>query len=446
MLLLLAFLFCQSAMAVNGTQNQVEVTEKILDGSKWAAEGITVKNRTQAEDQLFWDTSFTVGEDWKSHTDFTFYNERYQERGTSHPDLSLFLAANFTSSGNVLDSQDESRSFHRIMLKPAEDVASRTAAGETREEELYLKDYYTYFPIGVDITTGNGEGAAGPELDDAFARRIRIPISENHKIRVSVTKDSDGTVNQISSSNVSGAIEPFAYAVFTEEGGYFTIAAFDSDGETEAVLPEDMSGLYFLPAEKRDGSTTFLPDQMKMIYPIDSSQSYPLRLINGLDGKSRLLFTGGQEEIRVEVIEKGRLKQSVSLMKLDEPKEVGISEVMEYETFLVPIFTDGSFCVLTEGEKGYEISLRGDFYEGTAVDQYEKDLSFREMAMDFDGERLAAVFYPYRYETSSLYLMVFEEKGLGCVAKYDFSSDRRVPDTPYVVCPSYFNPLQVRVQ
>ena len=82
------------------------------------------------------------------------------------------------------------------MLPPARDVASRTAAGETRTERLPLNRYYAYYPVYLwsdclwteDIDEISAAHRA--LLNECF----RIPVPDSETLEVTVSKDEAGRV------------------------------------------------------------------------------------------------------------------------------------------------------------------------------------------------------------------------------------------------------------
>lgn len=407
---------------VNPRKDAVTVKETVLSGDRAAARGIAVTNRTSSTDHLRWDTVYALGDDLDVETGFTFSREGIGENYEPEPWTGLYTNLNYGISGNGINLEDDSMG-KRLALAPVRDVAGRTPAGQTREETVDLNDYYEFYPLTLEMSGSSRSLRDSEDLQRDITDYFKIPVSEAHRVQVSVTKDSGGNLTTIECRSVSGETVLSTASAVTDSGCYLAITANDGDTGEPVPLPPGISGIHFIPVEEREGMTFPAVRDARLIYPLDSKTTQALRLLRSTGGRL-LLFTREAGSIQLSVIE----PETMELLQKTELTEgaagLELWQVEQYDTFFVAIYSDGGFCVLTEeGDGGCEIRLTGNFYACEEI----RDLPFWNMALDYDGNRLAAVFYQRQYGVSSTYLMVFNGEGLVYAGKYDQNSDR-TPD------------------
>ena len=57
-------------------KDNVKITETILYGDKSMVEGVTVELHNHYETQVFWDTTYVLGEEPKADTEYTFHQAK----------------------------------------------------------------------------------------------------------------------------------------------------------------------------------------------------------------------------------------------------------------------------------------------------------------------------------------------------------------------------------
>lgn len=423
LLLAAAAIFCGAFVLVDREKETVSVTETVLKGDRAAAAGITVTNRTVCGGHLYWDTVCTVGDELDTSTRFAFTQTERGWSRESQPRLDIYCPLNFGIGGNAVNLEEQS-AYSGVPLKPVLDVAGRTPVGETREETLRLRDYYEYYPLTVEFSPYlYGGPDRDAELARAFSDYLKIPVPVSHRIQVSVTKDSSGNIVDVNCRSVAGEISFRSLSVMTDKGCYFTLFAENSDTGLPASLPQGLSGIHFLPFEQ-DGDGQY-PDTngLCLAYPLDGKTVQPLELLE--DARNRLLlFAGENGAVYLSVLDEKTMHplQKIELTAPGSGAELGT--VRQEDGFLLAVCSDGGFFLLTEGTGGeYKLQMTGNLY---VCEEIGQGVPTWDMALDYDGTRLAAAFYRQSSQTAcSTYLMVFRDGGLAYAGRYDHSADRR---------------------
>jgi hypothetical protein len=401
----------------------VSVAETVLSGDRAAAAGISVTNRTVCGGHLYWDTVYTVGEGLDTATSFTFAQTERGWSRESESRLDIYCPLNFGIGGNAIDLEEQS-SYSGVPIAPVLDVAGRTPAGETREETLRLRDYYEYYPLTVEFSPYlYGGPDRDAELAQAFVDYLKVPVPATHRIQVSVAKDSGGSIVNVDCQSVSGEVSFRSLSVMTDGGCYFILFASDGDTGLPVQLPEGLSGIHFIPIEQGGEQRAPVAAGLRLLYPLDEKAVRPLDLLE--DARNRLLlFTGENGAVYLSVLDEKTMLplQKVELTVPGSGAELGT--VRQEDGFLLATCSDGGFSLLAEQTGGYELQMTGNLY---ACEEIGQDVPTWNMALDYDGARLAAAFYPQSRNTTicSTYLMVFGEYGLVYAGRYDHGADRR---------------------
>ena len=418
---------------VSREEEAITVDETVLYGDRMAAEGITVTNRIHCDYHMFWDTAYTVGKALTVRTDYQYSQAEQHGAQTRPSDMQIYSSLNFGMSGTIdFDREEEDE----MALEAVRDVAKRTPAGKTHEEEVYLKEYYQFYPLVMDLFHF-GDRIKDLNTDLSLSDYFRIPVPPTHKVRVSVTKDRSGQIVSVDQSSIEGDMDIYASSVMTTSGGYCALTAYRENDETVA-LPEDCSGIHFLPFIEKDGGLEPSIETMRLVYPIDPESTRVLSLLEDSEEKRLLLFTKENNKIMLSVIDRDTMSLQQKTLLAEDAEDLEILEVEQYETFMVPIFSDSSFLMLEENsDRDFQIRFSGSL---TECEDINDSLQIYNMAMDYDGSRLAIAAYQpntvrqkndeYQYDPShSTYLMVYDQDGLAYAGKYDQSSDGLLPET-----------------
>lgn len=424
-----SFAFCW----VSEGEEAISVEETVLYGDRNAAEGITVTNQIHCGFHMFWDTEYTVGRELSVKTSYRYSQPEQRENEIRPSDMQLYTYNNYAMSGTINLSDQKS---YELPLLVAADVANRTSSGETHEELLSLADYYQFYPVSMDLYLSEGRKVLYNEQTD-MANYFKIPVSQDHKVRVSVTKDKNGSVSYVEQRSEKGDISISAgSAVITASGGYCAVSVTNDNGN-EIRLPENLSGIHFLPFSETKGGLEPSLKEMHRVYPLDENVQV-LRLTKDPIEERLLLFTKENEAILLSVIDMSTMKliQKTELGK--DAAELELWDVKQYASFLVPVFSDYHFTLLSRDSDGlFQMEFIGNLGQHRSI---AEKFQLQDAVMDYDGSRLAvAVYQPYTshkqsngeyqyFSSHSTYLMVFGREGLTYAGKYDQSSDGLIPE------------------
>ena len=183
---------------IDGMQDQVEVKETTLAGDASNAAGITLQNKVFNR-SLLWDMTYEIDSQEKPAVRF----HRVSHGGyssepvpKSQAGFSSDLYGGSSSSGSV-------ESLIDVSAKPfVYDVAERTKKGKTRRETHLLREYCEYFPARFFLDM-EGVHVAPPDAPESY---FKLPIPEDYKVRISVTKNSRGDISAYSIDNAEDGL------------------------------------------------------------------------------------------------------------------------------------------------------------------------------------------------------------------------------------------------
>lgn len=306
---------------VDGLRDDVVITAHHLYGDAQRAEGITLQTVTTYGHYVWWDISCAAGQTPVTDSSFHFSQKGhgFWERETVWTEFSLGNTGGMGMSTSGDTGFLFENSGYGLLIN---DVASRTAPGESREETLLLEDYVDYYPLDywMDITTekynldemryaledqreGENEEywTPGQESYRRWMELFRFPVVPGDSVTITVGKSMSGAITDInvSTDNPQGGAASFSYVV-VDDGMYFSPLFQTVDG-TPITTGEYVygNGLYYIPFRPLDGTSgtvqpaTFDFDALELVCPLDA-RSQLIELVESTDGKSLHLLS--QEE------------------------------------------------------------------------------------------------------------------------------------------------------
>lgn len=173
--------------AVSREKENVTLRETVLYGDRSYAEGVSVLAEAHYDRHLFWSTSYRVGENAAAATDYRFYPVEHYESG--EPNYQGVILDTDLKYGLDTRLSDE----EAVGLQKAyRELYLATKPGEERSMEIYLADYYDYYPIRVSMDlfgvrwSGNDYEAMSSDryekerrVWEAFREFFKIPVPEN---------------------------------------------------------------------------------------------------------------------------------------------------------------------------------------------------------------------------------------------------------------------------
>ncbi|NLW70630.1 MAG: hypothetical protein GX061_06070 [Eubacteriaceae bacterium] len=329
------WLFYGADDAINSRKNRVYIEENVLYGDTEGLEGFEVAMLTDIQ-RIGWKTRFTPGKCNEAESEFFFHSGSIPQtpnnmEGTGRIDLGF--VRNFGMSSPQIDLDSTELYGMNELFK---DVASRTPSGEQRTESLLLSEYFEYYPINADISLGRFyyntmEGytqAKAQEMDEAefyktaadLEKFFKIPVEKEHRVTVSVIKNSAGEVvsldlsdyympdsDDIDADTAYTGNDYNIYCACADSGQalYFTFIA-DGWVPDTSLIPGG-TGIYRLGYSLReDGSLDIHSDKLTNIYPL--RQGVEVRYLGLNEDNSEILMASVEKKRGVDpsvVLEEG---------------------------------------------------------------------------------------------------------------------------------------------
>ena len=445
LLVILISVSAVSFAAVNKTGYEIEIDEEVLYGDKSVAEGLVLEIPVSMNFRLFWETFYTVGEQHTPQTEVWLkpmgYHEPEEGNGNRFT-LEMNSGEGSTTTGNM---ELDVRAPYGMEI-PFMEVAERTASGESHTERVRYRDYREYYPfiasVVIDFQECVGEDRDSRAEQDAFLGEIKIPIPEDCYIDITIHKNEDGGVYGYDYNMIDGRLARLGtFHVVTDDAMYYVVDARHlAEGGIEVPVEgmEDWYGIYKMKYRiVQNGDFEVVePDlnNIGRVIPLDTDVRL-LDMRTSEDGSKMLLFTAEQDVSYLNVIDFETLETVQRIELFPAADEVVSSEVINKDGFLVWIAknylmaSDYRMAVLTESEAGrYELKFTGALWpEEVREELGSLHTSLREIAVDYDGEKLAIIYpqpYYYRHErqnekgTCLFWLMVYDESGMLYLGEY----------------------------
>ena len=440
-------IFCAVGATVNKDKDTVVITENILYGDKSAAEGITIKNQTRYDRHLFWDTTYTIGEPAKYDTEFWFSAVELR-RNNPRNHMKIALEIDIAYGCDFYKPAEEQPGIERA-YKELYDAAK---PGEELKRVIRLKDYYEYYPIGIEIDLPDTywHGFAHENLHwteehndykyvwNAFNEFFKIPVPEDMIMEISISK---GHNSNESTGIGSSFVDKDSYymstvSTYSDSKCFFTINNRTNGGKSvDTSLIPGGYGIYAFSyggEAKKKSKTGIDMDSLKMVYPLDE-ETVVVHLSMNTEKTKLLLLTNDGEELLLTIIDATTMtelqKLSLGAGDLYEIREYGAEhefyEGREFGSFIVLYLRGNKICLLVENKEGeYEHKFTVDSAE---VKVMNSDFVYwKYPSINYDGKRLVVVDYlftgPYNNIPSCGYdVAVYEESGLTYYAEYGSS-------------------------
>lgn len=442
-------------------KDKVTFTENVIYGDKSVVDGVTVEMRADYHDQLYWNSTYVIGEKPQVDTEYTFYpwrhtNYRYEYEGTFYTEAYSHLRYDV----DFENPKENPEGLQAAMLE----LYEKTEPGEEGEMMVFLKDYIPYYPFDMNITgaySHDGEtldydgvlnlsfdesdliwdienSANAKEVESAkenlavlkkFHEYFKIPILENEVYILNLRKDSDGKVIGYGESShgsgsatgeigipdapsLEGGTDTYTFdirAAVEYEKCYFTFDTHTMNGAiVDTSLIPDGYGIYYFPYDEEKNE--IYPDELKMVYALDPTiQVY--HILYDESGKYLLLFTEENDAMYVSVIEEASmtLKNKVAV----STAEYGLSGIWEYDDFLV-VNGEKLMVMVPDETLGYKVAwqasketLEQASAEATLVNgggqwygesPVPRDIFDSAIKFDWNGETLICTNYLYDEE------------------------------------------------
>lgn len=418
-----------AAVRVSAPREDVRFEERVVSGDPALADGLQLQVSSTFRKKLLWQSSVDFSEDgYRSQTGYRFFRTGYPETADT-PDCSI-------SIWNELDSIDPTsteRSAQTGLSAAFHALYEKTPAGASAEQDVRLADYYTFYPLQIEISLPGGTRLhSNPLLDEpsisALEQAFQIPVLPNEYYRISLRKEADGLCSEAGYQTLSDEnglydrFDLYTRSVCAGDALYFVFSSRTYQGRQVDLsrLPYGW-GVFRLPLGRDDVQA----EQLSVCCPLPEDAE--LVLLNLNEDRTRLLlFTieDGGFYLRVLDASDGRMLQLLRLRDFaaeDSWYRIEVAEGCVYlcfadETRILQRTQDGLYAL-------WGAAARSEL-ERTA--QFGPNQAYQGLRLAFDGERLAlAGRLPLTYgdwwdaeENCGFFLAVYTPQGLGFYAEY----------------------------
>ena len=437
------FAVCAIGASVSEGRDQVTLTPRHLYGDPAAAQGATLTMRAELDSHLLWDVTYPIG--GETQTDFRVSLRELSFEGRPQIDgIHMYEDIEYG-----LDTRKPPEELTGIE-KAYRELFDRTEPGTKGRAEIRLQDYYTYYPLRIDVNLPGTlwHGLDYEDMDsndyvneravwDAFREFFRIPIpADLPPFEISVIKNVDGGIGGCGSSAPKEGAHYNLYAetAYTSDTCYMAINNRYGEGYVDTSLIPGGYGIYsFTYTNVRNdkntqgNATIFHPgyvtgvhaETLAMVYPLDESI-----MVN------EMFVTPDEERLLVICEDRAGV---VSLLVIDLESMQQIQTIPVTEHVWVSVHQEEDFFVLFYNQiiSVYKLCEDGSYAHVLTGDQpFAVNGAFGSVnsndAMDLDDGRLIIVNLQKepRYQTmytASICVAVYGASGLLYYGEYDNS-------------------------
>lgn len=440
--------FCAVGSIVGEEKENVTIRENVIYGDLAYADGLSVLTKAHYDDHLFWNTTYTIGEHPTTQNEYTFhYAEHYTSGERVH--RALMLDADFQYGVDTRVSAEE-----RVGLQKAyRELYDELAPGEQGKKTIRLQDYYTYYPIRVDIDlpgvlwNGNHYDRILDEdyvnerrVWDRFNEFFRIPIPEDlPSFEISVSRHLNDSSAGAGSSGHGQGYYFNVRSTHTDNRVFFSIGnkyELNDEKETKYVDTSLIPGGYGLysftfrnvrnASNTSGNTTTFHPgyetgveaDTLAMVFPLEQYAEV-IYLTMSQDQSKLLMFTKEYDITYLTVIDVADMKQLQKIRITDAEHFT----FFDYDDFIVLNGWDDIAVIERHPDGLYSLAFHVPRMKEVNDSNFQKGVA---TAMAFDGEKLAIVdrtgdaVYP-SLELCGFTVAIYDQSGLLCYAEYESS-------------------------
>ena len=410
----------------------VSVTETTLFGDKREAEGIALETkicssgRVSGSKLINWDVSSHLsGGSLKTDIRCFLDDTEFSDNDASGIQLREALYLSYGASDLLLEYADNQINFPRKIFDA---VAGKTKAGKKHTEKVRLSDYLSCYPVKMDIGSEVPYGTSclpdGSLVD--YGSYFGIPIDDDIRLKVTVSKNAQGTPTDFSAEPVgetylslesASAACRDADCIYTALTGYYL-------GGTLKEIPEEKCGIHRIPLKSY--KTTELNsfdyvyadmENAQLVYPLESKQDIVKLEIDG-SGKNLLLFTWEHGDIFLSVIDISTMICRQKLLVMSDISPTGEAlpdfQVRQFQNSLLLLNESREFSYLLIDSSVYRLETQGRLSQ-----IFPKYFTAWNLSHAYDGERFAIAFQEgiEFHHSYSAYLMVYRKSELvyaGC--------------------------------
>lgn len=414
-------------------KENVVINLQVLEGDLQAARGWEIQTASTCDGKLNWVTGWKAEDAGSAHSTFSFVPEGerqllhvFQEKG-----IYLGTPGGFGMSGGIpLESTEYGEIFRKI--------GERTDPGAYRTEQVYLADYYEYYPLTLEIV-GSEYTFYMEDLDprsvefQAAMEKLQIPVHPRDQLELTVGKDQSGRIVDVSCNSGDGFLDTNCTGFDRKDGCYFASTPVYWDGQTSHPIEGARGAIYHMPIVLNENRELTGFDQIDVIAELPEG-AVSLGLAEDEAG-NLILLTRQQGELVFTVYENGTWRQLQQLFLLPMKEGTYYNRMsMSPEGILISL-GDGAFALVTENSGEYQLEFVGQLYPDWADygDQQEIDGRVKDVAgallhyedFAYDGQQLVVVGWPYQSlsYSNSVCLGIYSPAGRELIGYYSHSGD-----------------------
>lgn len=478
-----AFIIGFGQSSILAEKANVKITENILYGEKSVVEGVTLELHNDYETQIFWDTTYVLGEEPKTNTQYTFHQSKQNYFPRRWYGNIYFNDDNHTFewSGNYAWAPEG-------IEIAVQELYDSIGASEKETKTILLKDYLNYYSFTVSFQTPydgdeSTEHRFNYELTERYLREelyraeesqgksnysysedalanarkrlgwieafhefFKIPVLENEAYMISMEKDENGNVigwgiSSTNSGTGTGEVDvpDFVdgekydnfefYTMYSVDDGevYLTFNTYSNNRQVvDTSLIPGGYGIYHFPYDLE--KVEIYPEKLQMVYALDPNLDV-INLTKDASGENLLLFTIEDTELYMSVIDIKTMTLTEKFCISESREDVyGIDYFVTEEDYLL-VVTYGDVIVFSIDENG---SYRKEFEASkepietylSEEDNYYFSVFEYRTTYDWNGEQLLFAGNRYNvngYMGTGFYVGVLDSSGLQYFATYDTS-------------------------
>ena len=437
--------------SVNRERDRVKITENILYGNKEEASGLKIVNRNHLNFRLFWETEYKIGKENSYKTNFNYTPKQIVLSGGAEREG--VTCYNNIDSGFYHDTPIEKQTG---IGKAFKELYDSVGPDETKYKTVYLSDYYDYYPIGVSFdlphayweepyfTTKDSPNST-KYVAKKFAEFFKIPVKEDDKVTIDISKDSDGE-SFSRGIDFTQSFDFYTTSAVAEKRNrcFFSICNFRNVGgssEKDYIDTSLIPGGYGIYAFYYTGGdsgerTGIMADTLQTVYKLDKETSV-FDLGISYDKTKLLMYTHEEDVSYLSVID-------VDTMKLLQKIKIGDSSVHsihEYDDFIV---AESEFEITVISSENQKYKTEYTVAKAYVTNDKFQDLWFTD-CMDYKNGKLVAVGNyvneddGFGYEKCGFFVSVYNENGLSYYAEYENSLDTNIKGDYDKQCRPAFN-------
>ncbi len=443
---------CGANIVINEEIDNVQLTENVIVGDKAFVDGIVIERNTKYKENMYWTTTYLIGDKPSISTDFAFYEWGKEDAWSEYyGGLEFNSEVEFYYIGAMQNSTELTG-----LAKALYELIEEAPAGKVSSKLINLKDYMEYYEFSLSVDIPNCDNGYGTYIvdddqsgmtkqekrkktEEAFMEYFRIPVLDEEVYELRVNKSEEGEVIGYGYSSYNGSMgvnnidmtyqpkngDSFNFDMSSTYVGnkiYFTFSplSYEEKVVDTSLIPGGY-GVYSCEYDE-DGVDA---SSLKLEYALEPNGYVRLKV--DAQEENLLVFTNDKEQFYLTVLDLENMqeKQKYAYGKVDEvnltrwyrvEEDYLIAKCDYYEAVVFSRNEDGTYTqrFSVPGEM-LEVSEHGYFLDG-------------ENAFDWNGEMLLVAFdlmreYPYTTASCGVGLAAFDVTGLIYYAEYESSLD-----------------------